>query len=127
MKTDIHCMMENCTMKVVAQGLCIKHYDRWRRGAVEVIKFKGGPFRKVRLAEGRASGPGRKKVVSSASTDRPDSTSIAPGGQVVKRVFERIRSANGGNGDLQKAVDLLVAHGYLSKSKLDAALELVRD
>lgn len=42
------CKIKDCGKKIVAQGLCISHYDKWRHGQAEMVEAMGGPFKSVR-------------------------------------------------------------------------------
>lgn len=110
------CKIEGCEAKIVAQNLCDKHYNGWRRGNEEVVKAMGGPFKSIRNTRGTKS--------RSAYGKRICASPIAPGSQVVKKIMSKVGAS--ANGDLQKAVDFLIAKGFLSEELLIAARVIVK-
>lgn len=49
------CKVEGCRTKTAARGFCLKHYDRWRHGALE---GDWPPFKPLKKRKGGKGGPG---------------------------------------------------------------------
>jgi hypothetical protein len=122
-------MIDNCKCGCgkpgKVQGLALACYSRWRDGNEAMEKLMGGPFQKVRgiVRHDLKKKPSRPSDSSTGALAEADS-SIAPGSQVIAKIKAKAAAAN--NGDLQKAVDLLIAQGFLPEELLQAARVMVR-
>lgn len=55
------CRVTGCTNRLVAQGFCLSHYDKWRKGKLE---GNWPPFKRVRgIAKNSAVPPAKEKTV----------------------------------------------------------------
>lgn len=107
------CSVEGCEKPASVKGLCWMHYTRKRLG-----KEMAGPERR---------NIGRYKKAPKTQTDKEknltDKRNLSVPPKAMGPKLEPIEDAQG----LRQAVEILIQYGFLSREKLNAAMELVKE
>jgi hypothetical protein len=122
------CKVPGCARTdVVARGLCRLCYDRYRRGDEDLIRVMGKAWKRRLVGwKKEEAAVEEREILTAAPKSRKLISAPAPKKPTVELPAGRERRARG-DGDLEKAVNILIALGMLSQQRLNAALELAKE